>query len=170
MDTNAHMKAALSEYSAARSCWAKRRVPCRPARLPQQSGCKPLTSHHLAVHLHVMLHPATCVSFVVHLNIRCQEDHLISLTSRLLNMSHAGNYIYSGFIPLVKMALTIACGFILAKKGMFPLAAARGASYVAMVSTRLASLLVMCRQDHSELNITSICRTYHCLHLYSQRL
>ncbi|KAJ9104588.1 hypothetical protein QFC21_002086 [Naganishia friedmannii] len=47
----------------------------------------------------------------------------------------AGNYIYSGIAPLLKMAITIACGFVLARKGMFPQAAARGASYVAMATT-----------------------------------
>lgn len=47
-----------------------------------------------------------------------------------------------GFVPLLKMAITIACGFALAKKGMFPAAAARGASFVAMVSLSRGGLRI----------------------------
>jgi len=39
----------------------------------------------------------------------------------------------TGFIPLVKTAMTILAGFTLTKKGLFPPAASRGASHLSMV-------------------------------------
>ncbi|THU82606.1 auxin efflux carrier [Dendrothele bispora CBS 962.96] len=47
-------------------------------------------------------------------------------------MPSAGFLIYSGVMPLLKMFLTIAFGFIVEKRGMFPVSASRGASQVAM--------------------------------------
>jgi predicted permease len=47
-------------------------------------------------------------------------------------MTGVGNYIYSGFIPLVKMGFTILAGFVLAKRGLFPPEASRGASHLSM--------------------------------------
>ncbi|KAF5373741.1 hypothetical protein D9758_000700 [Tetrapyrgos nigripes] len=47
-------------------------------------------------------------------------------------MPSAGFLIYSGVMPLLKMFLTISFGFVLEKKGMFPISASRGASQVSM--------------------------------------
>ncbi|TFK52797.1 auxin efflux carrier [Heliocybe sulcata] len=47
-------------------------------------------------------------------------------------MASAAFLIYSGCMPLVKMLFTIFFGYLLARKGLFPPAASRGASQVAM--------------------------------------
>lgn len=44
-----------------------------------------------------------------------------------------GSLIWLSFVPLLRIALTIVCGFILAKKGLFPLAASKGFSQVVSV-------------------------------------
>ncbi|GHJ84613.1 hypothetical protein NliqN6_1015 [Naganishia liquefaciens] len=71
-------------------------------------------------------------------------------------MTNVGNYIYSGFVPLLKMAITIACGFALAKKGMFPAAAARGASFVAMNVSLPALIFSAVVSAFSKDNIASL--------------
>ncbi|EMD40328.1 hypothetical protein CERSUDRAFT_91043 [Gelatoporia subvermispora B] len=47
-------------------------------------------------------------------------------------MPSAGYLVYSGVMPLIKSFIAIFFGWLLAKKEMFPPAASRGASYVAM--------------------------------------
>ncbi|KAM5539912.1 hypothetical protein V8D89_006415 [Ganoderma adspersum] len=47
-------------------------------------------------------------------------------------MPSAGFLIYSGVMPLIKTFITIIAGYVLAKMGMFPPAASRGASQVSM--------------------------------------
>ncbi|KAH8096604.1 auxin efflux carrier [Cristinia sonorae] len=47
-------------------------------------------------------------------------------------MPSAGFLIYSGVMPLIKMFMAILCGFVMARRGLFPKAAARGASEIAM--------------------------------------
>ncbi|KAK9896043.1 auxin efflux carrier [Cystobasidium minutum MCA 4210] len=44
----------------------------------------------------------------------------------------AGTYIWQGLKPTLKMVMTIGCGYILTKKGLFPPAASKGLSQVAM--------------------------------------
>ncbi len=52
---------------------------------------------------------------------------------RALEMPSAGALIYIGFVPIIKTGLCIAAGFFLAKKGLFPTAATKGAGHLAMV-------------------------------------
>ncbi|RPD67398.1 auxin efflux carrier [Lentinus tigrinus ALCF2SS1-6] len=47
-------------------------------------------------------------------------------------MPSAGYLIYSGIMPLIKTFITIIAGFVLSRLGLFPKAAARGASQVTM--------------------------------------
>ncbi|KAI0774726.1 auxin efflux carrier [Trametes elegans] len=47
-------------------------------------------------------------------------------------MPSAGFLIYSGIMPLIKTFISIFCGYILARMGLFPPAASRGASQVTM--------------------------------------
>lgn len=44
----------------------------------------------------------------------------------------AGVLIYLGFVPLVKIAITLSAGFVLVKKGLLPPMASRGASHISM--------------------------------------
>ncbi|KAI0337946.1 hypothetical protein BDW22DRAFT_1363533 [Trametopsis cervina] len=49
-----------------------------------------------------------------------------------VKMPSAGFLIYSGVMPLIKTFLSILCGYVLARKGLFPPAASKGASQITM--------------------------------------